>query len=241
VLYSNDKCKVFRWKGESWYGVEGPCQLQVRQTYTNRSCVAVEMHDGQLYLNAWILPDTFLLLTSPTDISLSVTMFGVTENYLIHCETAQSAQKLVQILERMHKESHTISGTSTLRGAPPLLRSSSLPNCSDMSLKLVMQCKCKLYVQNEHAKWHSFGSVGLKISQQWSTRKMHIDLSNHTRLVSAMVQSRNVERLGPKRISFLLVDENEKNNVVYMVQVREELTGDKIFEYIKSKNSENGW
>jgi hypothetical protein len=70
---------------------------------------------------------------------------------------------------------------------------------------------------------------------------MHIDLSNHTRLVSAMVQSRNVERLGPKRISFLLVDENEKNNVVYMVQVREELTGDKIFEYIKSKNSENGW
>ncbi|KAL7319995.1 hypothetical protein PS15m_003068 [Mucor circinelloides] len=262
VLYSNQQSQVFHWKDESWYAVQEDCSVEVRQTYSNRSCVAIHMKKtGQLYLNAWVLPDTFICRTTETDLSLSLHITSSQsqlENYLIHCESKLEADRLTSILEQMHQESikmnMVISATSTLRGAPPLLmRTTSLaanntltPEELQKTFKLAMQCKCKLFVQSASSKWNSFGSVYMKVSQQYTTKKMHIAMESHkggkvTQLVSAMVQSRNVERLSPKRISFLMVDELEKNSVVYMIQVREETTGDKIFEYIKTKNSENGW
>ncbi|KAI8095413.1 hypothetical protein BDF21DRAFT_405825 [Thamnidium elegans] len=262
VLYTNNQTKVFHWKDESWYAVEDDCLLEVRQTFSNRSCIAIHLkNSGQFYLNAWVLPDTFITRTTETDLSLSLHIANdqsVLENYLFHCESKSEADKLGNILERMHQESvkmnMVISATSTLRGAPPaLMRSSSLAADNTLSpeelvktFKLAMQCKCKLYVQSASSKWNSFGSVYMKVSQQYATKKMHVAMESRkggktTQLVSAMIQSRNVERLGPKRITFLMVDELEKNSVVYMIQVREELTGDKIFEYVKTKNSENGW
>lgn len=262
VLYSNQQAQVFHWKDESWYAVQEECSVEVRQTFSNRSCVAIHMKEtGQLYLNAWVLPDTFICRTTETDLSLSLHITSSQsqlENYLIHCESKLEADRLTSVLEQMHQESikmnMVISATSTLRGAPPLLmRTTSLaanntltPEELQKTFKLAMQCKCKLFVQSASSKWNSFGSVYMKVSQQYTTKKMHIAMESHkggkvTQLVSAMVQSRNVERLSPKRISFLMVDELEKNSVVYMIQVREETTGDKIFEYIKTKNSENGW
>ncbi|KAL9555833.1 hypothetical protein MBANPS3_002170 [Mucor bainieri] len=262
VMYSNQQAQVFHWKDESWYAVQEECSVEVRQTFSNRSCVAIHMKEtGQLYLNAWVLPDTFICRTTDTDLSLSLHITSSQsqlENYLIHCESKLEADRLTSILEQMHQESikmnMVISATSTLRGAPPLLmRTTSLaanntltPEELQKTFKLAMQCKCKLFVQSASSKWNSFGSVYMKVSQQYTTKKMHIAMESHkggkvTQLVSAMVQSRNVERLSPKRISFLMVDELEKNSVVYMIQVREETTGDKIFEYIKTKNSENGW
>lgn len=266
-MYTNNHTKVFRWKDESWYAVEDDCLLEVRQTFSNRSCIAIHLKSsGQFYLNAWVLPDTFITRTTETDLSLSLHIANdqsVLENYLFHCESKSEADKLGNILEQMHQESvkmnMVISATSTLRGAPPaLMRSSSLasavgagdnvlsPEELAKTFKLAMQCKCKLYVQSASSKWNSFGSVYMKVSQQYATKKMHVAMESRkggktTQLVSAMIQSRNVERLGPKRITFLMVDELEKNSVVYMIQVREELTGDKIFEYVKTKNSENGW
>ena len=214
---------------------------------------------GQLYLNAWVLPDTFISRTTETDLSLSLHINSNQsdlENYLFHCTSKDEADRLGQVLESMHQESiqmnMVISATSTLRGAPPvLMRTSSLTaELSQEELaktfKLAMQCKCKLFVQSASSKWNSFGSVYMKVSNQYTTKKMHVAMESHkggktTQLVSAMVQSRNVERLGPKRLSFLMVDELERNSVVYMVQVREELTCDKIYEYVKTKNAENGW
>ncbi len=39
----------------------------------------------------------------------------------------------------------------------------------------------------------------------------------------------------------MLLFNNEKTSMVYMIQVREELTGDKIVEYLKEKNAQFGW
>lgn len=260
TLYSNQKCKVFHWKDESWYAVEEDCVLEVRQTFSNRSCVAVHMRQtGQFYLNAWILPDTLIHRTNETDLNLSLHIHNnqsIMENYLFHFENKAEADQLQMILKQMHEESvkmnMVISATSTVRGAPPLLaRSSSLaanntltPEELAKTFKLAMQCKCKLYVQSASSKWSSFGSVSMKVSQQYATKKMHIAMDTHKggkQLVSAMVQSNNVERLSTKRISFMMVDDIEKNSVVYMIQVREETTAEKILEYIKIKNAENGW
>ncbi|KAI7908113.1 uncharacterized protein BX663DRAFT_482333 [Cokeromyces recurvatus] len=266
ILYVNDKCIVFRWKDESWYEIEGGCVIEVRQTYNNRSCIAVHIKNtGQLYLNAWVLPDTFICRTNETDLSLSLHITNhqsALETYLFHYETKAEAESFSNLLEQLHNESikmnTTFSATNTLKSAPPvLIRNSSLTETNtnnnvltldelSKTLRLAMQCKCKLYVQSGSSKWRSFGSVHMKVSQQYTSKRMHISIESHkggkiTQLVNAMIQSRNVERLSQKRISFMLVDELQKTSVVYMIQVREELTGDKIIEYIKSKNAEYGW
>lgn len=265
TLYSNGQCEVFHWKSESWYAVDGHCLLHVRQTFTNRSCVAIQLQNtGQLYLNAWILPNTVIAQPSPTDVSLTVYMGANRENYLVHFASHADARTLFQLLQRMHQEAvqmnMTPENSNTLRGAPPgMIRSRSFdvrdldddPVESNQAkvpqtLRLVMQCKCKLFVQNEHSNWSSFGSVTMKISQQLPSKKMHIEIENGkgpkaTKLVSASVQSRNVERISSKRITFLLINEQERTSMVYMVQIKEEETGNKIFEYLKTKNAENGW
>ncbi|ORE04506.1 hypothetical protein BCV72DRAFT_243538 [Rhizopus microsporus var. microsporus] len=247
VIYRDDQCQVFHWKDESWYAVEDDqCVLEVRQTYSNRTCITIHMmNTRQMYLNAWILPDTSIQRISDTDINLTVQFGGVEDNYLFHCATNDSASQLDQVLQQVHLESAQLPMTDTVRGSPPLLdETTQQEEDLEKSLKLALQCKCKLYIQSSSAKWSSFGSVHMKVSQHYTTKKMHMAIESHkggkvTKLVSAMVQSRNVERLGPKRITFLFV--NGKTSVVYMVQVREELTGDKIIEYLKEKNAENGW
>ncbi|KAF7728426.1 hypothetical protein EC973_006104 [Apophysomyces ossiformis] len=244
VLYGG-QCEVFRWKDESWYAVEGNCRLEVRQAYNNRSCVSIRVENtNELYLNAWILSNTEFNRPSETDVGISVSLGSKKEEYLIHFQQANEALALFNVLQQAYQGlSAVISDDTTLE------RSSSLqarPDNVPQTLNIAMQCKCKLFVQNEHSNWSSFGSVTMKISQQLPSRKMHIEIENEkgkqtTKLVSALVQSRNVERLSAKRITVLLVNEHENISIVYMIQVKEEQIGDKIYEYLRTKNAENGW
>ncbi|ORX48274.1 hypothetical protein DM01DRAFT_1131695 [Hesseltinella vesiculosa] len=104
VLFHNDKCEVFRWKDNSWYAVDGQCVLEIRQTHTNRSCIAIRVQSsGDLYLNAWILPHTMVRLASATDVSLGVSMGPRRENYLIHFQAQENAHQLEQILQQEHQ------------------------------------------------------------------------------------------------------------------------------------------
>jgi hypothetical protein len=296
---------------------------------------------GELYLNAWVLPQTQIRLASPTDVSLGLIMGSQPETYLVHFEQSTDATELNQVLQKMHHAAVLASrqpndGQRTLRGEPPTemmdgfgdddgddnddngdhdamastastvsatmngnRRSSSFMQSGQEStaipqtLQPAMKCKCKLFVQNEHSNWSSFGSVQLVVSLQVPSRRMHIQIDNDKKrgfskiiptgstspsgspspsstslpsslspngdngtdtnatagtttsantLVSATVYSNNVERLGSKRISFLLVNEQERtSSMVYMVQLREEESGNTLFDYLKVKNSQNGW
>ncbi|KAG1147714.1 hypothetical protein G6F37_008190 [Rhizopus arrhizus] len=244
ILYRNDQCQVFHWHNQSWYAADGQCLLQVRLTHSNRTCVAVELRNtGQLYLNAWILPNTVIRQPSPTDVSVSVYMGSKKENYLIHFPQPQEASILVNILQHAHQES--------IQPSPPALSPTMEQedevepvdnvNCPQ-TLKPLMQCKAKLFVQTETSKWNTFGSVTTLISQQTPSMRMMIQIENEkTKLVSAVVRSGNVEKISSKRISFLLSDETQKTSIVYMIHLREEETGNKIYEYLRLKNSEYGW
>ncbi|CAO3702613.1 unnamed protein product [Rhizopus stolonifer] len=228
VLYQNEQCQVFHWKEESWYAAN-ECIVQVRETHGQRSCVTVHLKGtDEMYLNAWIiLPGISIQRISETDINLTV-QTAQEENYLIHCTTSEEADQLDQILQ------HQLINQTVFDSS----------DAHDSSLQLAMECKCKLYLQSSSSKWSSFGSVHLKVSQHSKSKRMHMAVESSKGdkvqlLVSAMVQSRNVERLGPKQISFLFT--SEKTSMVYMVKVREELIGDKILEYLKEKNAEQGW
>ncbi|KAI9299360.1 hypothetical protein BJ944DRAFT_172479, partial [Cunninghamella echinulata] len=238
VLFRNDQCQVFRWKDETWYAVDGQCLLEVRQTFSNRSCIAIRVQkSGELYLNAWILPQTQIRMASATDISLGVVMGPRHETYLIHFEKTTEATEFNQILQQMHhtailQAQQQSSSNGTLRHSPPT------------ELRDIMQCKCKLFSQNEHSNWSSFGSVQLIVSLQIPSQRMHIQILHDKKrgFMSATVYSNNVERLNAKRITFLLVNERERTeSMVYMVQVREEDAGNALYDYLKIKNAQNGW
>lgn len=251
ILYSNNQCDVFHWHNQSWYAAEGQCLLQIRVTHTNRACVAVELQNtGQLYLNAWISPTTVIRTPSPTDVSLSVYMGTKKENYLIHFGHPSDAQICADLLYKVHadaqyqqqQQQQSMMMESVINETEPE-EPEPVDNVNvPQTLKPVMQCKAKLFIKNETSNWSTFGGVTMRISQQAPSMRMMIQIENDkTKLVSAIVRSGNVEKISSKRISFLLVDEVQKTSIVYMIHLREDQTGNKIYEYLRTKNAENGW
>ncbi|KAI9279864.1 hypothetical protein BY458DRAFT_553642 [Sporodiniella umbellata] len=230
VLHRDDQCQVFHWKDNTWYAAEESSVLEVRKTYSHRPCVTVHMKKtGQMYLNAWISKEMSVQRISETDINLTI-QCPLEEHYLVHCLTQPHADQLEHVLKDMLVEQS--------------IRLSPSQEDLTKSLKSIMECKSKLYLNSSSSKWRSFGSVHLKVSQHTVTKKMHLAVESHksgktTQLVSAMVQSRNVERLGPKQISLLF--NNDKTSVVYMIKVREESVADQIMDHLKDKNAEFGW
>ncbi|CAO3682258.1 unnamed protein product [Rhizopus stolonifer] len=236
ILYSNNECAVFHWNNQSWYAADGRCLLQVR-SMNHRTCVSVELQNqGQLYLNAWIMPNTAIRQPSATDVSLSVYMGTKKENYLVHFPQPQDASRLVNILKKAHQESAVCPKEEEEEEEPE-----DTVHCPQ-TLKTVVECKAKLFVQTETSKWTTFGGVTIVISQQAPSMRTVIQIENNkTKLVSAVVRSGNVEKISSKRISFLLSDEAQKTSIVYMIHLREEEIGNRIYEQIRHKNAEYGW
>ncbi|KAI9493603.1 hypothetical protein BDB00DRAFT_872274 [Zychaea mexicana] len=148
----------------------------------------------------------------------------------------------------------TLKTTPSLHSSPSMLHSVSLfdtPMPTDarsyleempQTLSALLQCRGKLYSQVDPTIWNSMGSVTLRLAQQMPSKKMHVCIENGKhRLVSATVMSSNVKQVNPKRVSFLLTNEQSRSSMVYMVQFKDEKTTNKVLEYIKTKNEENGW
>jgi hypothetical protein len=262
VVYSNNQCEVFHWKAQSWYAVEDRCTLQVRLTFGGRSCLAVQLQtSGQMYLNAWIVPSMAVSQPSPTDISISVNMMSQQENYLVHFHHPADASNLLAMLHRMHHESFSQPQVSSLpppvsvthhhqqaRSSRPQATAVELrdetPSVEDVpqTLKPAFQCKCKLFVQSETSKWNPLGNTAMRISQQLPSQKIHLYIEDDkNKLISSIVRSGNVERLTSKRISFLLTDDKDKSSTVHLIQLKDEATGNKVFDYLKTQNAAQGW
>lgn len=185
------------------------------------------------------MPTTVIRTPSPTDISISVYMGEKKENYLIHFEHPNDANVFANILQNAHAE----SSQPQIQSEPEEHEREPEDNINvPQTLKPVMQCKAKLFIKNETSNWSTFGGVTMRISQQAPSMRMLIQIENDkSKLVSAIVKSGNVEKISSKRISFLLVDEIQKTSIVYMIHLREDQTGNKIYEYLRTKNAENGW
>ncbi|KAI8140120.1 hypothetical protein BJV82DRAFT_623984 [Fennellomyces sp. T-0311] len=176
----------------------------------------------------------------------------------VHYESTQIFGPNGPDLARGNSQRSIATATSTaapsLRSSPSVLHSVSLfdnPMPTDsksyleqvpQTLSPLMQCRCKLFSQQEHSTWNNMGSVTLRISQQMPSKKTHVYMENGKyKLISAVVMSSNVQRINPKRVSFLLTNEQTRTSMVYMVHLKDEKTADKIFEYVRTKNAQNGW
>ncbi|KAJ2962037.1 hypothetical protein NQZ79_g2800 [Umbelopsis isabellina] len=257
ILHRSPRCEVFRWKDNDWAAVENLCIVEIRQTVTNKPCLAVIIQESNhMYLNAWINRNMTPRQEAPTDVSISIDMGqGRKENYLIHCDDARDANALAAALHRTlmdaitaarreEEEMHAKQVTRTLSRSTSLgAASARKPEDGPQTTKPLMQCRCKMFLQHEHASWTNLGSAGLRLSIQIPSQRVHVYIESEKdskRLVNSFIQSNFVERVSgnTKRITFRLMNEQTRATAVYMVQVKDDKVGVKIYDFLKGNRIE---
>ncbi|CAM0135165.1 unnamed protein product [Umbelopsis sp. WA50703] len=256
ILHRTPRCEVFRWKDNDWAAVENFCIVEIRQTVTNKPCLAVIIQESNhMYLNAWINRNMTSRQEAPTDVSISIDMGqGRKENYLVHCDDPRDANALAGALhrtlmdainaarreeeEQANKVTRSLSRSTSL-GATSVRK----PEDGPQTTKPLMQCRCKMFLQHEHSSWTNLGSAGLRISIQIPSQRVHVYIESEKdskRLVNSFIQSNFVERVSgnTKRITFRLMNEQTRATAVYMVQVKDDKVGIKIYDYLKGNRTE---
>lgn len=96
------------------------------------------------------------------------------------------------------------------------------------------QMKCKVFLQQQHAQWKSLGSGKLKLYCQDVTNIKQLvveaDDKNKTVLVSTIVLTDGVERVGKTGVAIELSDRGARTGVIYMIQLRNEASAGGLFD-----------
>ncbi|KXN89941.1 Rho guanine nucleotide exchange factor 37 [Leucoagaricus sp. SymC.cos] len=96
------------------------------------------------------------------------------------------------------------------------------------------QLKCKLFLQQQHAQWKSLGSGKLKLYCQDVTNIKQLvveaDDKNKTILVSTIVLTDGVERVGKTGVAIELSDKGARTGIIYMIQLRNEKAAGGLFD-----------
>jgi hypothetical protein len=94
--------------------------------------------------------------------------------------------------------------------------------------------KCKVFLQQQHAQWKSLGSGKLKLYRQDVTNIKQLVIEgedkNKTILVSTIVLTDGVERVGKTGVAIELSDRGTRTGVIYMIQLRNENSAGGLFD-----------
>ncbi|KAH9898007.1 hypothetical protein C8Q73DRAFT_788234 [Cubamyces lactineus] len=95
------------------------------------------------------------------------------------------------------------------------------------------QMKCKVFLKREHAQWKSLGSARLRLYREDPTNIKQLvveaDNKDKTVLISTIVLTDGVERVGKTGIAIELSDKGVRTGIVYMLQLRNEKSADGLF------------
>ncbi|KAL1951608.1 hypothetical protein VTO73DRAFT_757 [Trametes versicolor] len=96
------------------------------------------------------------------------------------------------------------------------------------------QMKCKVFLKREHAQWKSLGSARLRLYREDPTNIKQLvveaDDKNKTVLISTIVLTDGVERVGKTGIAIELSDKGLRTGIVYMLQLRNEKSASGLFD-----------
>lgn len=94
--------------------------------------------------------------------------------------------------------------------------------------------KCKVFLQEQHAKWKSLGSAKLKLYHESPTnvKQLVVEADNNkkTMLISTIVLEDGVERVGKTGVAIELSDKGQRTGIVYMIQLRDEKSAGGLYE-----------
>jgi hypothetical protein len=94
--------------------------------------------------------------------------------------------------------------------------------------------KCKVFLQQQHAQWKSLGSAKLKLYRQQPTNVKQLvveaDNKDKTILISTIVLTDGVERVGKTGVAIELSDKGARTGIIYMIQLRNETSAGGLFD-----------
>lgn len=96
------------------------------------------------------------------------------------------------------------------------------------------QMKCKVFLKQQHQQWKSIGSAKLKLYRQDPTNIKQLVVEaedkNKTVLISTIVLTDGVERVGKTGVAIELSDQGARTGIVYMIQLRNEKSAGGLFD-----------
>lgn len=105
--------------------------------------------------------------------------------------------------------------------------------------------KCKVFLQQQHAQWKALGSSNLTLYEQRPTmiKQLVVEADNRekTMLISTIMLTDGVERVGKTGIAIELSDNGARTGIVYMIQLRNEKFAGKLYEMILSGSDRGGF
>ena len=107
------------------------------------------------------------------------------------------------------------------------------------------QMKCKVFLKQQHAQWKSLGSAKLRLFREEPTNIKQLvveaDDKRKTVLISTIVLTDGVERVGKTGVAIELSDRGLRTGVVYMLQLRNETSAGGLFnELLAGSDRANG-
>ncbi|KAJ3750266.1 hypothetical protein DFH05DRAFT_1466655 [Lentinula detonsa] len=115
----------------------------------------------------------------------------------------------------------------------PVAESSSLP-AGPVTSSVTATFKCKVFLKQQHAQWKSLGSAKLKLYRESPTNVKQLvveaDDKNNTVLISTIVLTDGVERVGKTGVAVELSDRGARTGIVYMIQLRNEKSAGGLFD-----------
>jgi len=94
--------------------------------------------------------------------------------------------------------------------------------------------KCKVFLQEQHAKWKSLGSAKLMLYHESPTniKQLVVEAGSSSKknvLISTIVLEDGVERVGKCGVAVNLSDKGVRTGMVYMIQTKNEKDASKLF------------
>lgn len=105
--------------------------------------------------------------------------------------------------------------------------------------------KCKVFLKQQHAQWKSLGSAKLTLYEQAARRDKQIvvqsDNKDKTMLISTMVLTDGVERVGKTGVAIEISDKGARTGIIYMLQLRNEKAAGNMFDLLIAGSDRSGF
>ncbi|EPQ60718.1 hypothetical protein GLOTRDRAFT_68598 [Gloeophyllum trabeum ATCC 11539] len=128
-----------------------------------------------------------------------------------------------------------VSGSASFRepSPPPSPIEEEVPK-GPVTSSVTANMKCKVFLQQHHAQWKSLGAARLKLYNQQPTNVKQLvveaDDKRKTVLISTIVLSDGVERVGKTGVAVELSDKGARTGIIYMIQLRNESAAQGLFD-----------
>ncbi|KAH8924876.1 hypothetical protein BT69DRAFT_37102 [Atractiella rhizophila] len=106
---------------------------------------------------------------------------------------------------------------------------------------LAAQMRCKVFFQQSFQNWKSLGAASLKLYLQSPTNQKQLVVENDkTVLISTMVLTDGVERVGKVGVAIELSDKGNRTGIVYMLQMKSETSAAGLYEQLLLGSDRSG-